>query len=113
LIFENYPGLENATLKVSGGCPDFAEAEEVRLADISLPVVRHISQDGYGYDYGGPLKYGDNEILFNAFALWHGYRKTRKTCSLEATVRLPDRRILFSIAMNFTLQWPPRASDGT
>jgi hypothetical protein len=105
-IDKQYPGLEISTLKLSGGCPKYGEIEK-RIVDISNPVTRHISSDNEGYEYGGPLTLSYNEILFDTFWPWWGYEPVKKNCWLEATARLPDSRILFSIAMNFTAQWPP------
>jgi hypothetical protein len=70
-------------------------------------VVRHRNERG-GHDYGGPLRFDENEMLYDQFMLYFIPHDPQKwDCSIEITTRLPDRRILFSFAQNFTMQWPP------
>ncbi|KAF2866403.1 hypothetical protein BDV95DRAFT_599021 [Massariosphaeria phaeospora] len=104
---ETYPGLEDATLKLSGECPRYGEIEG-RIADIQRPVVRHLTSNARGYEYGGPLMKEFNELLYDQ--LWPyfpGKERIKVNCWFEATARLPDKRVLFSFAANFTVQWPP------
>lgn len=97
-----YPGLKDATLKMSGACPEYGE-EENKITEWKQPVVRH------GTTYGGPLMFGPNEMLFDSLMLmWPPFEPGKWNCSVEATARLPepDSRVLFSFAQNFTLEWP-------
>lgn len=104
-ISENYPGLHDATFKLSGACPDYYE-EEHKFMEWKLPVVRR------GTQYGGPLRYGPIEVLFDSLMLlWPPFKPGKWNCSAEATARLPDQRVIFSFASNFTLQWP-KVADG-
>ena len=97
------PGLSNATLSISGFCPDPYTIGSHKLTDWIKPVVRH------GSHYGGPLSVGPNEVLFDQLMLlWPPFKGGKWNCSAEVTTRLPepDARVLFSFAQNFTLQWP-------
>lgn len=64
------------------------------------PLVRHYIHDGSGYEYGGPIKYGVNEILFDTFLPWWGFESGKE----NSTARLPNIRVLFSITMNFIMR---------
>lgn len=99
-------GLENATLKVSGACPDYYELE-MKVVDWDKKVhVRH------GWEYGGPLTWWRNEIIFDSLVLfWPPWKNRKWNCSFEATTRLPDQTVIFSIAQNFTLQFPDEEDD--
>lgn len=97
-ISENYPGLRDATFKLSGACPEYYE-EEHKIIEWKRPIVRH------GARYGGPLAFGPNELLFDSLMLlWPPYKPAKWNCSAEVTARLPDQRVLFSFAQNFTLE---------
>lgn len=43
-------------------------------------------------------------------ALWWSPHEEEWNCSVEATARLPDERILFSFAQNFTLEYPSNSA---
>ncbi|KAF2793420.1 hypothetical protein K505DRAFT_417805 [Melanomma pulvis-pyrius CBS 109.77] len=97
------PGLSDATLSISGFCPDHYTIGSEKLTDWITPVVRH------GRHYGGPLGVGPNEVLCDQLMLlWPPFEDGKWNCSVEVTARLPepDARVLFSFAQNFTLQWP-------
>lgn len=50
------PGLADATLRVSGACPDYWEQEPVTITDFRRLVVRHEEE------YGGPLRSVENNV---------------------------------------------------
>ncbi|KAH7117645.1 hypothetical protein B0J11DRAFT_509352 [Dendryphion nanum] len=109
-ISHDYPGLKNATLKISGVCPDYYEIEK-RIDELRGPIVRR--RVLHGYEYGGPLRKWHNEMFYDLFWPWWGPEPLKKSnCSVEVTAKLPDERILFSFATNFTAQWPPSKSEG-
>ncbi|KAF2688721.1 hypothetical protein K458DRAFT_384895 [Lentithecium fluviatile CBS 122367] len=62
-------GIEETTFKLSGSCPDFYE-EEHKITEFDRPVVRH------GAEYGGPLEFGPDEMLFDMLVLlWPPFRR--------------------------------------
>ncbi|KAF2653825.1 hypothetical protein K491DRAFT_717679 [Lophiostoma macrostomum CBS 122681] len=102
-IRDNLPGLEDATLEVSGVCPHYWTSGPGKITDWRHLVVRHP-----GDKYGGPLKGVENELLWDMVIWWPQYPREPPyewECSFEATTRLPDERILFSFAQNFTIKW--------
>lgn len=88
-IPKHYPELANCTLtlrsKYQGEEYEFTH----RLSDARIVTVR---KDGI---YGGPLKFGTNEIVGDQELMHWGPRKTVQFY-LEVLARLPDERLLFA-----------------
>jgi hypothetical protein len=60
-IYSRPKGLKDATLKISGACPEYHE-EERKLVDAYTRIdIRH------GWEWGGPLTWGFNEVLSDFF----------------------------------------------
>ncbi|KAF2747024.1 hypothetical protein M011DRAFT_526417 [Sporormia fimetaria CBS 119925] len=94
------PGLSLSTFTLTGNCPTPFTISHT-LTDFNRPIARH------GSHYGGPLTVGANEILFDQMVmLWPPYEEGSWNCSVEATARLPDQRVLFSFGSEFVLRWP-------
>jgi hypothetical protein len=55
-ITDLLPDLADATLKISGTCPDYWEQEPVKITDFRRLVVRHEDE------YGGPLRPLENNV---------------------------------------------------
>lgn len=76
--------------------------EERANSELKRLMVRH------GNEYGGPLTWDYNELLWDMFYwYWPEHVTAKWDCSVEVTARLPDERVLFSYAQDFTVRWPP------
>ena len=64
-ITDLLPDLADATLKISGMCPDYWEQEPVKITDFRRLVVR---REG---EYGGPLKSLENNVSHLLVRLIH------------------------------------------
>jgi hypothetical protein len=66
----------------------------------------------HGWEYGGPLTRWGNDIIFDSMMiLWQPFVRGKWNCSVEATSSLPDQRVIFSYAQNFTLQYPKEEDE--
>lgn len=100
---DEFIGLEEATLNITVSFADNYGPQlsfEEKIPDIPEIVVRRDDK------YGGPLKLGTNEMLFDHFLLVYPLLDAFN-CTVEAIARLPDQRMLFSFAQDFTFEGLP------
>jgi hypothetical protein len=55
-IVDQLPGLSDATLEISGFCPEYWRQEPVKITEFRSLIVRHDDE------YGGPLTSLDNNV---------------------------------------------------
>ncbi|KAF2000518.1 hypothetical protein P154DRAFT_196185 [Amniculicola lignicola CBS 123094] len=98
--------LANATLKFSGLCPHYYQEEGI------FSKMRSLSIEPGEYGTGRPVLGWLRNMLSFHYGMYYcvpgrGCAEGTWDCSLEATLRLPNRTVLFSVASNFTMQYPP------
>lgn len=101
------PGLDNATLLVRAWIPNDPKPPipweaEAKLSEFAPVVVRRYNATRRNLDYGGPLKKGENEMLFD-WPLVGPFIHTGNH-TYEAVAWLPDGGVLFSFKGTYWLE---------